>query len=67
MFTKEFIYAALTRAFRTWCQAAIGVIGSSALVSEVNWLGVVSGATLAAFVSLLTSFGTGLPEAPVSK
>ena len=39
------------------------VIGTSALLSEVNWLSVGSAAVLAGILSLLTSIATGLPEA----
>lgn len=60
---KMFIKAALIRAFRTFCQAAAAMIGSAALLSEVKWLEVLSGAALAAVLSLLTSIATGLPEA----
>lgn len=58
----EFIKAALVRAVRTFAQAAIGAIGSTALLSEVNWPVVLSTAGLATIVSLLTSIATGLPE-----
>lgn len=53
--------AAGLRAVRTWAQAALGAIGGAALVSEVNWVAVLSAATVAAIVSLLTSLA-GLPE-----
>ena len=42
---------------------AAAVIGTSALLSEVNWLSVGSAALLAGILSLLTSIATGLPEA----
>lgn len=58
----EFIKAALIRAVRTFAQAMIGAIGSTALLSEVNWPVVLSTAGLATIVSLLTSIATGLPE-----
>ena len=58
----EFIKAAAIRALRTFAQAAIGAIGSTALISEVNWPVVLSTAGLATIVSLLTSIATGLPE-----
>lgn len=58
----EFFKAALIRAVRTFAQAAIGAIGSTALLSEVNWPVVLSTAVLATIVSLLTSIATGLPE-----
>ena len=61
--TKTFWKAALIRALRTFCQAAVAVIGSAALLSEVNWLQCLSASALAAVLSILTSIATGLPEA----
>lgn len=58
---KKWAKAAGIRAVKTVAQTAVGVIGASALISEVNWLTVVSAAGLAGVVSLLTSIG-GLPE-----
>ena len=53
--------AAGIRAVRTLAQAAIGTIGASALITEVDWKVVVSASALAAVLSLLTSLA-GLPE-----
>ena len=61
--TKTFWKAALIRALRTFCQAAVAVIGSAALLSEVKWLQCLSASALAAVLSILTSIATGLPEA----
>lgn len=58
----NFIKAALIRAVRTFAQAAVAAIGSTAVLSEVNWAVVFSTATLAALLSILTSISTGLPE-----
>ena len=58
---KKLAKAAGVRAIKTVSQTAIGVIGASAVFSEVNWLTVVSAAGLAGVVSLLTSVA-GLPE-----
>ena len=58
---KKWAKAAGVRAIKTVSQTAVGVIGASALISEVNWLTVVSAAWLAGIVSLLTSVA-GLPE-----
>ena len=60
---NSFLRAALIRALRTLAQAAAAMIGTSALLSEVNWLAVGSAALLAGILSLLTSIATGLPEA----
>ena len=61
---KKFLKAAAIRAVRTVAQTAVAVIGSAAVLSEVNWTVVVSASVLAGILSLLTSVATGLPEAP---
>lgn len=61
---KAFLKAALNRAIRTFCQTALATIGSTALLSEVNWGLVASASALAALCSVLTSVVTGLPEVP---
>lgn len=58
---KLWIKCAGVRAVKTIAQTAVGVIGASALISEVNWVTVVSAAALAGVVSMLTSIA-GLPE-----
>ena len=62
--TKEFWKAAGIRAIRTICQTAISVIGTTAVIEEVNWLMVGSASLLAGILSILTSIATDLPEAP---
>ena len=59
--SKAWWRAAGIRAIKTVAQAALGVIGTSALISEVNWMTVTGTAVLAGVVSLLTSVA-GLPE-----
>ena len=49
------------RAIKTVAQTAIATIGTSMVLSEVNWLAVVSASVLAGLLSLLTSVA-GLPE-----
>lgn len=64
---RLFLKASAYRALRTVCQAAIAVIGSAAILSEVDWLMVVSASILAGILSLLTSIATGLPEVEYEK
>lgn len=59
---KKFLAAAGIRALRTLAQTAVATIGTSALLSEVNWIAVASASVLAAILSILTSIATGLPE-----
>lgn len=61
---KNFVKAAIIRAMRTIAQTAIAVIGTSALLEEVNWLAVLSASVLAGILSIMTSVATDLPEAP---
>ena len=58
---KNWIKAAGIRAIKTVAQAAIATIGTSAVLSEVNWVMVASASVLAGILSLLTSLA-GLPE-----
>lgn len=58
---KNWIKAAGIRAIKTVAQAAIATIGTSAVLSEVDWVMVVSASVLAGILSLLTSLA-GLPE-----
>ena len=58
---KNWIKAAGIRAIKTVSQAAIATIGTSAVLSEVDWVMVVSASVLAGILSLLTSLA-GLPE-----
>lgn len=53
--------AAGVRALKTFAQAAIATIGSSAVLSQVDWRMVASAAILSAILSMLTSLA-GLPE-----
>ena len=58
----SFFKAAAIRALRTICQTAVATIGTSAVLSAVDWKMVVSASVLAGVLSLLTSVATGLPE-----
>lgn len=58
---KKWAAAAGIRAIKTVAQTAIATIGTSAIISEVNWLIVGSASLLAGILSILTSVA-GLPE-----
>lgn len=58
---KEWFKAAGVRALKTVAQTAVATIGTSAVISEVNWIMVASASVLAGILSLLTSVA-GLPE-----
>ena len=58
---KKWIAAAGIRALKTVAQTAVATIGTSAVISEVNWVMVASASILAGVLSLLTSVA-GLPE-----
>lgn len=64
-YEKAWIKAAGIRALRTVCQTAVATIGTAAVLSEVNWVAVLSASVLAGILSLLTSVATGLPEVEV--
>lgn len=61
IFTKKWLKAAGIRALKTVAQTAVATIGTSAAISEVNWVLVGSASALAGILSLLTSLA-GLPE-----
>ena len=58
---RRWIKAASIRAIKTIAQTAVGIIGASVIISEVNWKVVLSASLLAGITSLLTSIA-GLPE-----
>lgn len=60
----KWIKAAGIRAIKTMAQSAIGLIGTSVMISDVSWQVVASASLLAGIVSLLTSIA-GLPEVQV--
>ena len=61
IFTLEWLRCAGIRALKTFAQTAVATIGSTAVISEVNWGLVISASVLAGVLSLLTSVA-GLPE-----
>ena len=57
----RWLKAAGIRAIKTVAQTALATIGTSAVLSEINWKLVASAAVVAGILSLLTSLA-GLPE-----
>ena len=51
----------MIRAVKTFAQTALATMGTAVMLSQVNWVVVVSTSVLAALLSLLTSLA-GLPE-----
>ena len=58
---RKWLKAAGIRALKTIAQTAAATIGTSAVLSEVNWIAVLSASVLAGILSLLTSLA-GIPE-----
>ena len=58
---KLWFKAAAIRALKTVAQTAVATIGTTAAISQVDWVLVASSAALAGVLSLLTSI-VGLPE-----
>lgn len=58
---KKWFKCAGIRAIKTIAQTAIATIGTSAVMSDVNWIMVLSASLLAGILSMLTSIA-GLPE-----
>ncbi len=59
--TSAWVKAAAIRALKTVAQTAAATIGTSAILSDVDWRVCLSAAVLAGLLSLLTSVA-GLPE-----
>lgn len=57
----KWLKAAGTRAVKTVAQTAVATIGTSAVLSAVDWKVVISASLLAGILSVLTSVA-GLPE-----
>lgn len=59
--TKKWIKAAGVRAVKTFAQTFVATIGTSAVLSAVDWKVVLSASVLSAILSMATSVA-GLPE-----
>lgn len=60
-YMQNWTKAAAVRAVKTIAQTAVATIGSSVVLSSVDWRMVVSASILAGILSVLTSIA-GLPE-----
>ena len=61
--TRKGMVNAGIRAVKTMAQTAVAVMGTSTVLSAIDWRMVLSSAIVAGIVSILTSVA-GLPEAP---
>ena len=61
--TRKWMVNAGIRAVKTMAQTAVAVMGTSTVLSAIDWWMVLSSAIVAGIVSILTSVA-GLPEAP---
>lgn len=61
--TRKWMVNAGIRAVKTMAQTAVAVMGTSTVLSAIDWRMVLASAIVAAIVSILTSVA-GLPEAP---
>lgn len=61
---KQWWVAAFRRAIRSMAQAAIAALGTTAMITDVDWKIVCSTAAMTGLLSILTSIATGLEEVP---
>ena len=61
--TRKWMVNAGIRAVKTMAQTAVAVMGTSTVLSAIDWRMVLSSAIVAGIVSIVTSVA-GLPEAP---
>lgn len=66
IFTKLWFKAAFIRAIKTMAQTFIAMVGTSMVITDVNWLMVASSTVLAGMLSIATSLA-GLPEVKVEE
>ena len=59
--SKKWLKAAGIRAVKTMAQTAVALIGTTLVISDVDWVTVASASVLAGLLSILTSIA-GLPE-----
>ena len=62
---KDTVIKITKRALHTVAQTAIGIIGTSAYMGDVNWKLLISACALAGITSVLKSAVIGMPESNV--
>ena len=63
---KKWLKCAGIRAIKTMAQTAVALIGVGTVMSDINWIQVLSASVLSGILSLLTSIA-GLPEIEINK
>ena len=63
---KKWLKCAGIRAIKTMAQTAVALIGVGTVMSDINWIQVLSASVLAGILSVLTSIA-GLPEIEINK
>ena len=63
---KKWLKCAGIRAIKTMAQTAVALIGVGTVMSDINWVQVLSASILSGILSLLTSIA-GLPEIEINK
>lgn len=63
---KTWFKCAGIRAIKTVAQTAVATIGTTAVITDVNWIVVIGSSVLAGIISMLTSVA-GLPEVEESE
>lgn len=58
----NFWRCAFIRAIRTMAQTAVATIGTTAVLTDIDWKFILSSSLVAGILSILTSIATGLPE-----
>ena len=64
---KQFFVAAGCRAARTFLQALVAMLPTSAVYTDIDWRAVLLTAVIAAITSICTSVAAGLPEIDAGK
>lgn len=63
---KKWLKCAVMRAIKTMAQTAVALISVGTVMSDIDWIQVLSASILAGILSILTSVA-GLPEVEIKK